>query len=418
VRETPLHVTGGPIRIREYHLDNGVTQFRRWKEFDHGSVVRARQPFGDNFLETDAWRGQWKLYDRNGNLLGERSDNGLVFELRNDQLHLTGNEYDFRGPLTELRGWGRRVREAQRMPWLTHGDWTVHGSTITPPGGAAFREAQYAPVWKVILQKALIEFAQDFVLEFTANLIVNAIVSAAQNKPFTGKDALKSLMNAAVSSTIKTGVGTALTETKLGGSLRNLKLGLTNVDSGKHWNRRPLNHDKTWSNEWAGNEGPTRWRGGVFDFGFNLGPSVLAGFVNGAMNAAIFGVSNADGTTVKLTGWEAVGDGGINAVASLTSGVSTALVKNLATGFGGTRFLHRQGFGDFWLQLPFRVFEKSIQSVFLTSAYRASINPSWYQSPTSPLVLPANVTVPQPGAMMSGLWVPPGSQSAQSQGAV
>ncbi len=416
VRETPLHVTDGPIRIREYHLDNGITQYGRWKEFDHGTVVRDRQPSGNNFLETDAWRGQWKLYDRNGNLLGERSDNGLVFELRDNRLHLTGNEYDFRGALTELRGWGRRVREAQRMPWLNNTEWTVHGTTITPPGGAAFSEARYAPYWKVVAQKALLEFAQDFVLEFAANLIVNAIVSAAQNKPFTGKDALKSLMNAAVSSTIKTGIGTAVTETKLGGSLRNLKLGLTNVDSGKHWNRRPLNHDKSWSNEWGGNEGPTRWRGGTFDFGFNLGPSVLAGFVNGAMNAAIFGVSNADGTTVKLTGWEAIGDGGINAVASLTSGVSTALVKNLATGIGGTRYFHRQGFGDFWLQLPFRVFEKSIQSVFLTSAYRASINPSWYQSPTSPLVLPGSVTVP-PEITASGLWVPPGSEGAQSQGA-
>ena len=183
-------------------------------------------------------------------------------------------------------------------------------------------------------------------------------------------------MNAAVRSTIKTRVGTALTDTKLGGSLRDLKLGLANVDGGKHWNRRPLNNDKTWSNEWAGNEAAIRWRGGTFDFAFNLGPTVLSGFVNGTMNAAIFGITDAEGNKVYLSGWDAVGDGAINAAASLTSGVSTALVKNIATGFGGTRFFHRQGFADFWLQLPFRVFEKSIQSVFLTGAFRASINPS------------------------------------------
>lgn len=394
VRETPTHLDGGPLRIREYHLDNGVTQYGRWKEFDHGTVVRQRQPSGPNYLETDAWRGQWKLYDQHGNLLGERADNGLVFEMRNGKLHLTGNEYDFRGPLTELRGWGRRVREAQRMPWLTGSDWTMRGSTLTPYGNAV-REARYAPAWKVIGQKAMLEFAQEFVLEFTANLIVNAIVAAAQNKPFSGNDALKALMNAGVTSTIKTGVGSVLGDTKLGGELRNLKLGMANLDTGKHWNRRPMNHDKFWGNEWGGNESATRWRGGVYDFGFNLGPSVLSGFVNGTMNAAIFGVSNADGTTVKLSGGAAAGDGGINALASLTTGVSTALVKNVALGFGGSRFFHRQGFGDFWLQLPFRVFEKSIQSVFLTSAYRASINPPWFQVPPgfvpheSGLVVPA-----------------------------
>ncbi|MFD3404960.1 actin cross-linking domain-containing toxin [Kribbella sp. NPDC058693] len=417
VRETPVHVDGAPVRVREYHIANGTTDFGRWKEFDHGSVVHERKPSGDNFLETDSWRGQWKLYDRDGNVIGERSDNGLVFEMRDGRLHLTGNEYDFRGALTEIRGWGRRVREPQRMPWMTHDDWTLRGSTVVPPGGAAFREARYAPAWKVIAQKAMLEFSQEFILEFAANLIVNAIIAEAQNKPFTGQDALKSLMNAAVSATIKTGVGTALTETKLGGSLRELKMGLSNVDGGKHWNRRPLNHDKNWSNEWAGNEVATRWRAGSFDFGFNLGPSVLAGFVNGTMNAAIFGITDADGHKVKLSGWDAVGDGAINAVASFTSGVSTALVKNIALGFGGSRFFHRQGFADFFLQIPFKMFEKSIQSVFLTSAIRSSINPSWYQGSgqgtTSALVLPGNVTVPQPVLTSSGLWVPPGVGGTQ-----
>ncbi|MGW6281457.1 actin cross-linking domain-containing toxin [Kribbella sp. NPDC055071] len=412
VRETPLHLDG-PVRIREYQLENGITQLGRWKEFDHGTVVRERMQFGDNFLESDAWHGQWKLYDRDGNLLGERADNGLVFELQGGQLRLTGNEYDFRGALSEVRGWGRRVREPQRMPWLTQSDWTLNGNLVTPPGGAAFREARYAPGSRLIWQKALIEFGQEFVLEFTANLIVNAIVAAAQNRPFTGKDALKALMNAAVSGAIKTGVSTALLETKLGGELRNLKLGLANVDGGKHFNRRPINNDRTWSNEWAGNEAALRWRGGVFDYGFNLGSSVLGGFVNGTMNAAIFGVTNADGKTVKLSGWDAVGDGAINAVASLTTGVSTGLVKNLTTGFGGSRFFHRQGVGDFFVQIPFKMFEKSIQGIFLTNAYRASINPSWYQSPTSNLVLPGSVTVPQTMTTNSGLWVPPGVQGAE-----
>lgn len=418
VREVPVHLEGGPLRVREYQENaQGLSEYGRWKEFDHGAVVRERKLSGTNFLETDAWRGQWKLYDQQGALIGERADNGLVFELLDGKLHLTGNEYDFRGPLTEIRGWGRRVRDAQRMPWLLQTDWTGGiGSTILPAGNPALREARYAPVWRTVAQKAALEFAQEFVLDFAANLIVNAIVAQAQHKQFTGDDALKALMSAGVSSTIKTGFGTALNETGLGGRLRDLRLGMANIDGGKHWNRRPINHNDTWAADWAGNETATRWRGGIYDFSFGLGTTVLAGWVSGSMNAAIFGVSNADGTSVKLSGWEAVADGGINALASLTSGVSTALVKNIAATISGSRLFHRQGFADFWIQLPFKIFEKSIQGVFITSAYRASISPAWYQvplaAPVSALALPPSVGIPELTAHPSGLVLPAGSKGS------
>jgi hypothetical protein len=413
-REVPLHLRDSPLRVREYQLDGaGKPAYGQWKEFDHGAVVRERTLSGQNYLETDSWRGQWKLYDADGRVIGERGHNGLVFELRGDRLTLTGSEYDFRGPLTELRGWSRRLREPQRAPWLHDGDWTFNGTTLMPNGNPALREAAYAPYLKSVAQKAMIEFGQEFLLEFTSNLIVNAIVAEAQGRSFTGKDALKALMNAGVSSTIKTGLGTALNETKVGGALRTFRQGQVNVDAGKHWNRRPLNHDRLWTNEWTGNESATRWRGGTYDFGFNFGPSLLSGFVNGTMNASIFGITTADGQSVKLSGWDAVGDGAINAVASLTTGVSTALVKTVATGFGGSRFFHRQGFADFWLQLPFRVLEKSIQGIFLTSAYRASINPDWYASKqppaTSLLALPPGVTIPPPVPHASGLVLPAGT---------
>ncbi|MEU3186046.1 hypothetical protein ABZ707_17860 [Streptomyces sp. NPDC006923] len=369
LRSVPTH-GNGPLRVREFRADaNARAADGVWKEFDHGSVVRQRKALSDGtFLETDAWRGQWRTYDANGSLVAQRTDSGLVFETRDGRLQLTGNEYDFRGQLTEVRGWGRRVREAQRMPW-----------SGTPQLG----ESLYQPYWQTVAGKAALEFGQEFILEFGANLAVNGIVAAAQNKPFTGKDALKSFANAAVSAGIKTGVGTLVHENSLPlfRDLGSGRAGLANVDGGKHWNRRPMNHDKTWANEWGGNETATRWRGGTYDFGFGVGTSVLAGWVNGSMNAAVWGVSDANGNTVKLTGWDAVGDGGINALASLTTSVSTGLAKNIALLSTGGRLFHRQGFADFWLQLPFKIFEKSIQSVFLTSAYRASINPSWYQVP-------------------------------------
>ncbi|MDX2817231.1 hypothetical protein PV410_32650 [Streptomyces sp. PA03-5A] len=381
LRDTPLHLDG-PARVREYGRTAGEPG-AVWKEFDHGSVVRERTaetgPGGTvtGYLETDAWRGQWNRYDARGELVAQRTDSGLVWERRGPlgQMKLVGNEYDYRGPLTEIRGWGRRIRESQRMPW---------SGTMLPDGaGTALREARYEPYWRTVAYKAAVEFGQEFVLEFGANLAVNGIVAAAQDKPFTGKDVLKAFANAAVSSGVKTGFGIAVHENRAAGfrELGNLKATLANIDGGKHPQRRPFNHDKTWSNEWAGNETPTRWRGGIYDFTFSAGTSVISGWVNGAMNAAVWGVSDANGNTVKLSGADAFLDGGINAAAALTTSASTALVKNVLVLGGGSRLFHRQGFADFWIQLPFKIFEKSIQSVYLTGAYRASINPSWYQVP-------------------------------------
>ncbi|MFG2957294.1 hypothetical protein ACGF5O_26665 [Streptomyces sp. NPDC048291] len=376
LRETPLH-NGGPLRVRAYSTT--VTQNTPagsvWKEFDHGSVVRERKADGGGFLETDAWRGQWNRYSRNGDLIGQRTDNGLVFERDSfGRMRLTGNEYDFRGALTEIRGWGRTTREAQRMPW---------SGTLLPDGDAALREARYEPYWQSVAKKAALEFGQEFILEFGANLAVNGIVAAVQNKPFTGKDALKSFANAAVGATVKTGLSTAVHENRALGfeKLGQFKAGIANVDGGKPWTRRPLNHDKTWVNEWAGNETPTRWRGGTYDFSFGVLSSALSGWVNGSMNAAVWGVTNADGQTVKLHGGDAVWEGGINAAASVTTAATTGLVKNVFVMSAGSRLFHRQGFADFWIQLPFKIFEKTIQSLYLTSTYRASINPTYYQAP-------------------------------------
>ncbi|MER7834718.1 hypothetical protein ABTY98_02095 [Streptomyces sp. NPDC096040] len=377
LRETPPH-NGGPLRVRTYTttVTPNTPAHSVWKEYDHGSVVRERKAEGSGFLETDAWRGQWNRYNRNGDLVGQRTDNGLVFERDTfNRWRLVGNEYDFRGPLTEIRGWGRTTREAQRMPWS--------GTQVPAGGDAALREARYEPYWQSVAKKAALEFGQEFILEFGANLAVNGIVAAVQNKPFTGKDALKSFANAAVGATVKTGLSTAVHENRALGfeKLGQFKAGLANVDGGKPWTRRPMNHDKTWVNEWAGNETPTRWRGGIYDFSFGAVSSALSGWVNGSMNAAVWGVTNADGQTVKLHGGDAVWEGGINAAASVTTAATTGLVKNVFVMSAGSRLFHRQGFADFWIQLPFKIFEKSIQSLYLTTAYRASINPTYYQAP-------------------------------------
>jgi hypothetical protein len=293
---------------------------------------------------------------------------------------LTGNEFDFRGALTEYRGWNTRIGDTQRQPWLMQSDLTMADLTLTP-GGTAFREANYAPFSRLLTQKVLLQVGTEFFLDYAASLMIAGIVAEAQNKPFTGNDALKALMNAAVGATLKSVAGAALTETKLGGSLRNLKQSLGNVDGGKFITKRPNNNDATWGVEWAGNTSPARWRGGVFDYSLNMLLLPLTGFVNGTMNAAIFGVPNADGKTVKLSGWQAVGEGGMAVLSGYAISNSLGLLKLVGGNFSAGRFFQKAGFADIVLTMPLRLFEKGIGGAFLTPAIRASINPSWYQVP-------------------------------------
>ncbi|WP_433200804.1 hypothetical protein ACQP00_29430 [Dactylosporangium sp. CS-047395] len=365
-REIPASAAGDIARVREFRGgDRGV-----WKEFDMGAVVRERKPLpGVGFLETDAWRGQWRQYDNLGNIVASRDDAGWVHVPGVGRgMDLAGRELDYRGWASEIRGWNRRIRESNRMAW----GGELHVGNLN--------EALYKPYWQHALQKIALEFAQEFLLEFTANLIVNAIVDAIAGKQFNGQDALKAFANAAVGSAVKSAVGSLMHENRFGPLQRtaDLKAGLGNIDGGKSWFRKPINHDKHWSNEWAGNETATRWRGGTYDFAFNVPVAGLTGFVNGAMNASVFGITNANGDTIYLSGGAAAFDGLLAAASGVTGAVTTTIGKTLFNSGLGGRAFHRQGLAEFGFQLPWKVVEKVVTSELL-KAFRASDNPWYYQ---------------------------------------
>ncbi|GAB3939842.1 hypothetical protein GCM10029976_056730 [Kribbella albertanoniae] len=399
VRETPTHIGDGrPTRVREYTMDgSGNTDFRQWKEFDLDKVVRERTLSGNNYLETDKIHGQWKLYDNTGRVIGERSDNGLVFEFRDGQLRLTGNEFDFRGQLTEFRGWNTRLGDVQRQPWLMQSEWTFADKTLLPGGSAVLREANYAPFSRLLTQKLAITMTFDFLLDYAAALMIAGIIAEAQNKPFTGNDALKALMNAAVGTVIKGVAGAALTDTKMLGAFRDLKQNMSNLDGGKLITNRPLNHTSTWGAEWAANSAAVRWRSGVFDYSFGMLLLPFTAFVNGTMNAAIFGVPGSDGKTHKVSGWQAVAEGGITAVASLVAANSIGLLRTGIGQYALGRYVQKGGIGEMALNMPLRLWEKGMASL-LTPAIRNAIDPPW-----------SNIAPqPPPTITSGGVILPPG----------
>lgn len=408
VRETPTHIGDGrPTRVREYTMDgNGHTDFGQWKEFDLDKVVRERALSGNNYLETDKIHGQWKLYDNTGRVVGERSDNGLVFEFRDGQLRLTGNEFDFRGQMTEFRGWNTRVGDVQRQPWLMQSEWTFADKTLLPGGSAVLREANYAPFSRLLTQKLAITMTFDFLLDYAASLMIAGIIAEAQNKPFTGNDALKALMNAAVGTVIKGVAGAALTDTRTLGAFRNLKQSMSNLDGGKLITNRPMNHTSTWGAEWAANTGAVKWRAGVFDYGFGMLLLPFTAFVNGTMNAAIFGVPGSDGKSHKVSGWQAVAEGGITAVASLVAANSVGLLRTGIGQYSIGRFVQKGGIGEMALNMPLRLWEKGMGSL-LTPEIRGRIDPPWSH-------IPPTSHGPPPTITSGGVILPPGVTSVPS----
>ncbi|GAA0933972.1 hypothetical protein GCM10009554_19630 [Kribbella koreensis] len=418
--ETPQHVGDGrPVRVREYHVDaNGQSDLAQWKEFDFDKIIRERAASGANYLETDKLHGQWKIWDNNGRVVGERSDTGLVFELRDNRLILTGNEFDFRGSMTEFRGWNARIGDAQRQPWHLQSYWTFDPKALQAGGNPLRMEANYVSYGRLLTQKMLLTAGTEFVLDYAASLIIMAIIADAQNKPFSGTDALKALMNAAVGTTLRTVAGTALTETRLGGGLRDLKQTMGNLDGGSLATKRPNNNTAQWGVEWAGNTSATKWRGGTFDYGFGMLMLPLTGFVNGTMNAAIFGVPGKDGKTHTVGGWQALAEGGMSVATGYAIANSIGMLRTIGMGFSAGRYFQKGGIADMATGFGLKFFEKGMASL-LAPALRASMNPEWSRPNPQPLILPPSVTVPQnqpqPQVTSGGVILPPGVQQPQPQ---
>ncbi|NEA35387.1 hypothetical protein [Streptomyces sp. SID13031] len=409
--ETPQHIGDGrPVRVREYHVGaNGQNDLAQWKEFDFDKIIRERAASGANYLETDKLHGQWKIWDNNGRVVGERSDTGLVFELRDGRLTLTGNEFDFRGSMTEFRGWNSRIGDAQRQPWHLHSDWTFDAKTLQPGGSPLRIESNYVSYGRLLTQKMLLTATSEFILDYAASVIILAIIAEANNKPFTGNDALKALMNAAVGTVLKTVAGTALTETRLGGGLRDLKQTMGNLDGGKLATNRPNNNSASWGVEWAGNTSAAKWRGGTFDYGFGMMMLPLTAFVNGTMNAAIFGVKGPDGKTVQLTGWQALAEGGMSVATGYAVANSIGMLRTIGMGLSVGRYFQKGGIADMGIGFGLKFFEKGMASL-LAPVLRASMNPEWSRPNPQPLILPPSVNVPQPQVTSGGVILPPGVQ--------
>ena len=332
-RLTVRESIGGKVRI---YGDQGTHGMNVWKEYDFGSVWRQRDaitethPGGDRvyFIEKESFQKQWRMTNQNGDLIRYRGTSGAIMERGTfGQWTQVGLEREVKGlvpALNEFRGWNRMLREPNRVQF-TRDDGAV---------------GQFRGKWTKIGQKSLFDFLQDFTIDVVANII---ITGATEGWDFTGDQIGGFFAGAAVRSGFKAGYG-VLTETWL----KDFRDGLRNIDGGKDWNRQPYNNDKHWDNEWAGNENPTRWRSGTFDFfvGSTLVPA-MGSFFATLITGSTLGVGK-EGTVLSGDAlWDAAG----RAMAgSLVGGLTVGAVKTLGhVGLSG-RWFHSGGFADITLQ--------------------------------------------------------------------
>ncbi|MBS2961546.1 hypothetical protein KGA66_00710 [Actinocrinis puniceicyclus] len=361
---------GGGVTVREL-IDGRVREYTNanvWKEFDHGGVWRERTetaPGSGIYLEKESFQKQWRMTDVNGNLLRFRGASGRVWE-RNatGRWYLgttwkqVGSEIERKGWMTDLRGANRRVRETNRREFVV-GDG-ASGSFLGDKS--------------MLAQKVVLDFIQDYTIDVAANII---ITGAVNNWNFTADDWGKIFAGAAVKSGVKSGYG-VISETWLKGT----RDGLRNVDGGKDWNRNPYNHDKHADNEWAGNENPQRWRAGTYDYWVGtVAVGALGNFVSTAMTAAAFGVGP---NHVKVSGVEALKDGGLGLAAGLLDNLTVGAARTLAHQMSSGRLFHNGGLADITLQFGEKLLEKYLQDVLLNPA--AHLKPE----PPAPVTAPGN----------------------------
>ncbi|MEU6227711.1 actin cross-linking domain-containing toxin [Streptomyces sp. NPDC047042] len=340
---------------RHFEPDVSATVNREvWQEFDMGKVVHRRDPVEGvegRFRESESLWNQWREY-QDGRLVAQRTITGRVWgtdafgrwsnfdiaklpeisslpriggEVGLDghrTWRLLGREVDFRGYTTELRGYNREFRDVFQEIW-----------TGVEDGSSAAM-----PMWRHQIRKAVTDFTMGYLIEFGTSFAVSAITADIGNTKFDLTTALqRAALNGAIGGGIRVGVNVAYDTTRLG----YLKYGLTNLDQGQDWHRHPLASNDDWDGEWTVFENPTRWRSGSYDFFSNLGVGVLTGFVNGAVNAAVFGVNGQ-----KLTGADALEAGAWGAASSAFAGITSGLLRYTVHATAGSRLFHRGGPGE------------------------------------------------------------------------
>ncbi|MYS78677.1 hypothetical protein [Embleya scabrispora] len=360
--------------IREYRVDaNGIPNTRHWDDFRNGTKIRSFEPIthqGDvvGYLEKDLAYLQQRLYDADGDIVVHQGFSTKIFEKLptaesgvlnrikswahpdklgaagvDSRFKLVGRAVDHHGALTEFRGYNRGLADTNRRHW---------GAPDALNGTREWTFEQ--KVWT----KVGMEFMQDFGFSVLAGMITELI----NDKEISGSDWGRIFLNSAVSASFA-GLMARLHELKFhpgSFSPKQFKDGLTANDFGKPFNTNPYFGDN-WKTDWSNFDTALRWRSGLYKFGLGLAVNPIVAFVNGSINAAVFGDKNG----VKHYGLDALKFGGVAALGSLATGAfgPGALKFGLDSYLAG-RFWRKAGLLDLGIKFGEKLIDAQINKFF------------------------------------------------------
>ena len=408
VQELPAEVGGAvrrafndrPLRVREYFPDAAsLTGAARtpdnlrglaWREFESGAVARRKTALPDGtFLELESMAKHWRRWGHDATtgewkVLTERSVAGYVRERPAPSfaaadgaryagdLGLVGRETYYIGHLNEFRGFERMYRQPRRTPW--------------GPGVTATGESAYTPFAVRNVQHMLVEFSQEFVLDFAIGLAI----AAALPGEFGATDVAAAALRALVSGAVK---GTFVGLHNLAAHHSQFRVGLNWQDRGFPYRFRQ--DDDDWAGEWASNEFVLRWRGGAYDFvkdGFVVAP--LGSFLGSLAAIEAFGVKDAEGEWQDVSVGDALALSGAAALGTVLGSATTGLLKAVMANTAGARWYHRQGVVDF-VVVPIvgKLVDKPLAGLVIGPEVRDWLD---IAPPAPPPPPPAPDTVPPP----------------------
>ncbi|MFI1581026.1 hypothetical protein [Embleya sp. NPDC020630] len=359
--------------IREYHVTDGGADPRHWDDVRNGTKIRSYEPIMHGgqpvgYLEKDIAYLQQRIYDVDGSLVVHQGLSTRIFEKTQaadpslvnrieSKLHpdkalakgvdsrfkLVGRGVDHPGALNDFRGYNRALADTNRRHWGAYD--RVTGSTEW-----TFEQK----VWT----KVGMEFMQDFGFSVLAGMITEWI----NDGNISGTDWGKIFLNSAVSASFA-GLMARFHELKLkpgSFSPKQFKDGLTANDFGKPFNTNPYFGDN-WKTDWSNFDTALRWRSGMYKYSLGLAVNPIVAFVNGSINAAVFGDKNG----VKHYGLDALKFGGVAALGSLAgSAFGPGAFKFAYDAYAAGRFWRKSGILDLGIKFGEKLIDAQLNKLF------------------------------------------------------
>ncbi|MBV9026197.1 MAG: hypothetical protein JO362_20955 [Streptomycetaceae bacterium] len=326
-----------------------------WKEYNQGKLYQERIATGvkGRYREVNHYQALWREY-QDDRLVAQRTFSGRVWETTpfgrwhiakvaehpylprpgygqigkdgDRGWSLVGREAEFRGYMTELRGYYMEMQDPYHRYWT----------------GVKNGESTPIQAWRQEMGKLAMSFATGFTISIAAQLIIAA---AFNHGNLTPAGVEKAFFYSGVGGLLGQAENALLDRTRLGAFVQ----AAGTMDWALYRNHQVTVATEDWANQWARNQETNFWRGAGAWYAFGQGQGVINAFVTNAIVSAIFPVApppGVHGAPMTLSGPLALEAGILGSTGALFAGMGTGLGRMIWHNFAQSRVFMRGGGGE------------------------------------------------------------------------